>query len=98
MVAFIIFGVFALTRRFGRVLLIPVLAARSASRRPCGDVSSARFATALSARSTSADIRWVLPHGELCHGAGRTECIGHGDRKGREERIFATALAARSAS
>lgn len=31
MVAFIIFVVFAFTRRFGRVFLIPVLSVRSAS-------------------------------------------------------------------
>lgn len=53
MVAFIIFGVFALTRRFGRVFLIPVLSARSASFTERGRGMAYHFATALAARSAS---------------------------------------------
>ena len=76
MVAFIIFGVFALTRRIGRVLLIPVLAAQSASaRRPEGKGRK-----------------------DLCHDAGRTECIIFDLKMENQNLNFATALAARSAS
>ena len=54
MVAFIIFGGFALIRCIGRVFLIPVLAARSASYIRNGLTLVWTFATALSARSASA--------------------------------------------
>ena len=54
MVAFIIFGVFAFTRCIGRVFLIPVLAARSASSVSIASGYCSSFATALAARSASA--------------------------------------------
>jgi hypothetical protein len=76
MVAFIIFGGFALVRRIGRVFLIPVLAARSAS------------AGAMWRRADNGSLPRRWPHGVhltvICYLIGMA--------------VFATALAARSAS
>ena len=76
MVAFIIFGSFALVRRIGRVFLIPVLAARSAS------------AGAMWRRADNGSLPRRWPHG-VHHINGVVAALGS---------IFATALAARSAS